>query len=476
MLHQEHGGPVPEDQLLQLHPGKQVDVVQGLVPHVQVGPPAQAGRQQDLFLLAGAVLGHIPFKELPAEVQLAQDGEQLGPVHPLPLRPVWQRAGQVVRLLGYVGDEEARGSAQGPGVGELLPQGQAQQAGLARPVAPLQAQPLSRLQGKGDRPATGSAAIGRGQLPPLQQAAPGVGQGEQLQLVGPLHVPEQGGLLPDGLLLPALQPLGPLHQLGGPVAHKAPVHLEAGVLAAVFAALHLVRPGGGAPGGLLQPADLPLQLLVPGQLPPVPGLLLPPPHGEAPPDELRAGAVQSQGMVGAAVQKGPVVGDQEKAPVQPPEVVGHQGPALGVQVVGGLVNHGVGVLPEKEGGQQGPGLLPAAEGGEGPVQDLPLQPHLGQLPVQPPRLLRRRLLQQQRPDRPHGVGHRPGPAQAGDRAGDGPPALRLPRQQLQQGGLAPAVPAHQAQLPAGIQPQVQVLEHGGIVPVIGKREMRNGDL
>ena len=162
------------------------------------------------------------------------------------------------------------------------------------------------------------------------------------------------------------------------------------------------------------------------------------------------------------------MGHQQKAPVQPPEVVGHQRPSRAVQVVGRLVDHGVGPLVQKEGGQQGSGLLPAAEGGEGPVQQLLPQPQLGQLPDQPPLLLRRHTLKQQVQRPPGRVGHRSGPAPAGLTQRDNPLPLQLPGQQTEQGGLAPAIAAHQPQLPVGVQLEVQPLKDGGVVPVVGK--------
>src|SRR5699024_941575 len=48
--------------------------------------------------------------------------------------------------------------------------------------------------------------------------------------------------------------------------------------------------------------------------------------------------------------------------------------------------------------------------------------------------------------------------------------------QAQQGGLAPAVAAHQAQLPVGVQLEVQVLKYRGIGPLVGKIQMLYGDL
>ena len=49
VLYQEHRGLIFQDQLLHLDAGKQVDIVQRLVPHIEVGALAQAGGQQELL-------------------------------------------------------------------------------------------------------------------------------------------------------------------------------------------------------------------------------------------------------------------------------------------------------------------------------------------------------------------------------------------------------------------------------------------
>lgn len=59
--------PVFEQQLFDLHAGKDIDVVERLVPDIQMCRLAQAFGQQHLLFLAGAVIGHIlaelhPFK------------------------------------------------------------------------------------------------------------------------------------------------------------------------------------------------------------------------------------------------------------------------------------------------------------------------------------------------------------------------------------------------------------------------------
>ena len=394
------------------------------------------------------------------------------------MRPgeVRREAGQVVGPLGHIGDHQPRAPPQQSGVLQFLPHEQPQQAGLARAVAPQQGDPVPLLHLEGAGGTYRAAAVAHGHLPPFQQADAGEGLGRQLQGVGVLHISQQGGFLLNGAALPVFQALGALHHLGGLVAYKAPVHLQSGVLAAVLAPLHPVGPALGAPGGLLQPPDLPFQLLVLGLLPPVPGLLLPEPHGEVPLDQLLPRRVQGQNVVHAPVQKGPVMGDQEEPPAQPPEIPGGQRPPRLVQVVGGLVDHGVAVLLKEQGGQPGPGLLPAAEAVKGPLQQLLPQPQLVQLPQELPLVLLRHSVHQHVTGGPLGVPdglrHIEGPL----RPDQGPLPLQTALQQTQQGGLAPSVPTHQAQLPIGVPLEVQAFKDRGVVPVVGEIQVLDQNL
>ena len=74
MLHQQHGRCVFGEQPFQLHAGQDVDVIQRLIPNIQMGGDAQASRQQQLFLLS---LGHAlqwALEQIPGEIHVAQDG------------------------------------------------------------------------------------------------------------------------------------------------------------------------------------------------------------------------------------------------------------------------------------------------------------------------------------------------------------------------------------------------------------------
>ena len=178
-------------------------------------------------------------------------------------------------------------------------------------------------------------------------------------------------------------------------------------------------------------------------------------------------------MVDAPVQKGPVVGDQEKAPL-PGQVVPHQGPSGGVQVVGGLVNEEEAVVPEEEEGQEEPGPLPVGEGGKGPVQHPLLQAQQPQLLHQPPLLQLRAQGLRHRPSLRLRVGHLKGKVVKGLRGGDGAGIPPLPQEQPQQGGLAPAVAADEPQPPVGVQLEGEVLKDRLKAALIGEAQV--GDL
>ena len=51
MLHEKHGGTAGPQELLKLHPGEDINIVQRLVPHIEVCALAQACGQQELLLL-----------------------------------------------------------------------------------------------------------------------------------------------------------------------------------------------------------------------------------------------------------------------------------------------------------------------------------------------------------------------------------------------------------------------------------------
>ena len=92
-----------EQQLFNLDAGEDVDVVEGLVPDVQVRGLAQASRQQHLFLLSGGKVAHILFKLYPFKAQLAQDRLEKALVDVAVCRIAAQAAAQTGGVLRYIG-------------------------------------------------------------------------------------------------------------------------------------------------------------------------------------------------------------------------------------------------------------------------------------------------------------------------------------------------------------------------------------
>ena len=387
----------------------------------------------------------------------------------------WEAA-EPVRPLGNIGDGEPGGPPKAPNVLRLFPQNQAEQTGLSASVSAAQAQPLTMLQCEADREVCRPSAVEDHQVTALQKPLAVVPKGAQLQTVRPLHILEQRGLFLDGPLLAGLQILCPLHQLCGLVPQVAPVRTQSGISAAILALLHPVGPEGGPAGRLLQAADLSPQGLISRGLPLVPAIFFLVTAGKVPLDQLRASAVQSQRVVGAGIQKGPVVGHQKEAAVQPPEVPGCEGASGLIQVVGRLVQHGVPVPLAEQPGQPGPGLLSAAEGGKRAVQNVLVQPQAVQLPQEHPLLLPRDPFQQDLPGRPLRLRHQAWKIDGAVWPGEDSAAGQAPLQQTEQSCLAPAIAAHKPQFPAGVQLKVQVLKDGDVVPLIGKGKILNGDL
>ena len=464
MLHEQHGGGRGADQLFDLHPGVDVDEVEGLVPDVEVGFFAEAPGQQDLLFLPAGKAGHVLFKLDPGEIHLPQDGleqalvQAVGP----------GKAGQVPRkaggVLGDIRDHQPGGAAHLAGVGDVLAAEQLEQAGFAGAVAAVQGHPLPLPDRKGEGPADRPPAVPDLHVLEQDQGVGVVQQGGDPQVLGGLGVFQQGGLFLDGLLLAGLDGLGPLHHLGGLVAHIALVG------GALFAGLHPVGPEGGAPGRLLQPLDVLAQALVLGFFQGLPLLEVGKPGGKVPALDLDAGPVEGQDVVHAPVQEPPVVGHQDEALLFL-QVGRHHGPGLGVQVVGGLVDEQEVPLVQKQGGQQHLGLLAVGQAGKGAVQRVGPHPQQGQLPLQLPALRAGAHPLQHRAGGAARVGDGVGEIVEGHRGPDGAGVFVPAHKQLEKRGLAPAVAADEAQLPAGVQPEAHVLKDGVVAGRIGKRQM-----
>jgi hypothetical protein len=77
MLCKQQGRAVFQDQLFDLDAAQHVDVIQRLIPDIEVRLLAQTAGQQDFLLLPRGKITHIFFKLYAGEVQLAQDGFEL---------------------------------------------------------------------------------------------------------------------------------------------------------------------------------------------------------------------------------------------------------------------------------------------------------------------------------------------------------------------------------------------------------------
>ena len=469
MLHEEDGRAALQQQLLDLAPGENVDVVQRLVPEVELGRLAEAPGQEDLLPLPHAEALHGLLELAPGEVQLPQEGQEQGPVQTVSLRVVRQGSGKAPRVLLQIGDHQAAGQPHGPRGRGGLPGQQAQEAGLSGPVGARQVQPVPPADREAHRGEDRPLAVVHGHVPELRQHLAAAGQAGQAEAVGLLDVLQQAALLLHGRLLPPGDGLGPLIGLAGLLPQVGLCQPGANLLP-----LGPVGPAGLLPGGLLQPGDLLLQSGVLRQL----RFVLPPPvfqpGGAAALPDLDGGPVDGQDVVHAAVQKGLVVGDQDEA-LLAVQIAAQQLPPPAVQVVGGLVDEQEAVLPQKEGGQEELGPLPVGEGGVGPPEDPLIQLQLGQLPQQPPAGQPRTaaggdLLSALAP-----VLHREGEVVEGHRGADGAPVFVLAHQQPQEGGLPPAVPAHEAQPPVGVQLKARVLKQQLRAAVISKSQVLNGD-
>lgn len=72
MLYQDHGRLKFQDQLLDLHSGKNVNKVQRFIPDIKMGLLTQTSCKQYLFLLASAVVLNSFFKLCSGKIQFSQ--------------------------------------------------------------------------------------------------------------------------------------------------------------------------------------------------------------------------------------------------------------------------------------------------------------------------------------------------------------------------------------------------------------------
>ena len=104
MFDEQKGGLGVQDQPLDLHTGKDVNIIERLVPDIEMGLLAQAPGKQNFFLLTVAEVGNIFVKLRAGKIQLAQDGFEKTLVDLQILRVGAQIAGKAFGALGNVGD------------------------------------------------------------------------------------------------------------------------------------------------------------------------------------------------------------------------------------------------------------------------------------------------------------------------------------------------------------------------------------
>ena len=283
---------------------------------------------------------------------------------------------------------------------------------------------------------------------------------------------KQSALFLHGALAAAQRGGGALHHGRASRPYVAPVHRRR--FAGRNVKLAPVAPPGRAARALLQPRNVAPKILVarllPGVLPVealLPGVVIALHHpGVA--------SVECQHMVHAAVEKGAVMADQQKA-VLAPEIARHQLAPVRVQMVGRLVDQGIGILPRKQRAEQRLGLFAPAERAKGTFQRL--LPNAQQLPFPQdlPLLRAGRRQPEHLQGRQGGVRHLIGKIYRLQREANRALKRHAPCHQAKQRGLASPVAADQPQPPAGVQIQVQMFKNG-LAARIGKGKISDGQL
>lgn len=200
-------------------------------------------------------------------------------------------------VLGYIGEDQAGCRGHGPGVLDGSAGQQFQKAALAAAVSPVQEDPLSLPDVEGYRRTDGLSVIEDGHLGKRGKGVRMVFQWIDLQGFRSLCVFQQAGFLKEGLLLPLFYGFGTLHHLCRFVPHIALVSR------ANLGGFHPVGPDGGAPGGLLQAADVLFQPLVRCQFKFLLAAEILHPGGKIPALDVDGRPVERQDVVHTSVQE-----------------------------------------------------------------------------------------------------------------------------------------------------------------------------
>ena len=179
-------------------------------------------------------------------------------------------------------------------------------------------------------------------------------------------------------------------------------------------------------------------------------------------------------MINAAVQKGPVMGHHQKAPLSA-QIVRQFLPSRSVEMIGRLIDEQKGIVPQKQCRQKRFRVLSKRETCKGLPQQLFGQIQQGTFPRDLPILRSRRSSANHLHGKSFRILHRIGKifkfhirmnlAAAGQRT----------LQQAQQCGLSAAVAAHEAQPPIRIQLKRYVFEHCFGAALVGKRQIPHVD-
>ena len=355
-------------------------------------------------------------------------------------------------------------------MGDVLAAQELDDTALAAAVGSHECNSVAHADVEADIPADRTATVVDGHALQLRQPFGVEGGLEELQLVAALDVFQEPGLLLDGGVLPLFDGLGTGHGLRrlcalvGTVIFRL-VHLDG--VNAEFGSLCGVRPAGLLPCRLLQPGDLPLQLLILRLLESILSGLVLPPCGEIAPADLNVRPVDGENVIHAAVQERAVMGHQNEAPLAI-QVPAHQLTALNIQVVRRLVDQQEVVLLGKQHRKLQFCLFAVAERSIGTVQNLILQPQLVHLTSYTPVFVVGVHGLHSLDGELSGVCHMVGKVGKGHRSGNAAPVLVLPQKQIQKGGLAPAIAPGEAQPPVGVQLKADIFEDVFIAAVVGK--------
>ena len=141
-----------EDEVLDLHAGKGVDVVERLIPDVEVSALAQAQGQQRLFLLPVAEFFGVGFQMGAGKAQFAQYGEKLRHIRAALPGQRAQIAAQEGGVLGDDGNAQAAAAPDAARVRRHFARQKPQRRGLAAAVAAQQRHALAAQYGQADAP------------------------------------------------------------------------------------------------------------------------------------------------------------------------------------------------------------------------------------------------------------------------------------------------------------------------------------